>query len=158
MGGYLFFFVGLAGHMEGLGVLVQAVAGFMCGDCGVGWFFAFWFLFIGTVGVVALNVLRFDYLSDALVMPGLMMTQALVFFGFFHFLRAIRFALPGPAKIRIQLFIALLQRLDICLRIFEQLHFFFLNLFDLHFKRIRINLELLFNLPYKMLTPIFLRF
>lgn len=74
MGGYLFFFVGLAGHMEGLGVLVKAVAGFMCGDGGVGLLFTFWLLFIGAVGVVTLYVLRFDYLADALVMLGFVMT------------------------------------------------------------------------------------
>lgn len=97
MGGYLFFFVGLAGNMEGLGVLVQAITGLMSGDGGIGLFFAFWFLFIGAVGVVALDVLSFDYLSDALVMPRFVMTQTLIFFRFFHFLRTARFALPRPA-------------------------------------------------------------
>lgn len=157
MGGWLFFFVGLASHVEGLGVLVQAVAGLMGGDGGIGLFLAFWFLFIGAVGV-ALYVLRFDYLADALVMSWLVVTQTLVFFDFVSLLRAAGLALPHSAEISIQLLIALLEGLDVSLGIFEQLCFFFLNLFDLHFKRIGINLELLFNLPYNMLTPIFLRF
>ena len=137
---------------------MQAVAGLMRRDGRIGLLLTLRSLFIGAVGVVALDVLSFDDLPNALLMHGLVMAQALIFLGLFHLLRAAGLALPCPAQIRIKLFIALLERLDVSLGVFEQLHFFFLNFLDLHFKRICINLELLFNLPYNILTPIFLRF
>lgn len=157
MGDDFFFLVGLTCYMEGLWVLVQAVTCFMCWDSWIGLLLSLCLLFIGAIRVIALYMLSFDNLANALFMPGFMMTQTLIFLRFFYFLRAAGLALPSLAKISIQLFIVLLERLDISLWVFEQLYFFFLNFLYLNFKRICINFELLFNLTYNILTPIFLR-